>query len=308
MFDCYWAKSQMYGCDLIQKCMSRNKFELIVCFLHFANNIQSDGTDRLYKLKPLIYLISQNFLKFTPGELVVIDERLVLFCGRTILCQYIPNKAHRYGLKFYKLCTVEGYTWKFIFYKGQGDTATNLSHPKYVTLSRMEGLLMGGRTLYVDNFYSSVALAGRLLENKTCICGTLRKNRKGNPGCVVNKKLRKGDVSGKEKGEGIKVLKWKDKQDVLMLTTIPEHIDELVRVAQRRGTETRKPQCVLDYNAAKKDVDYSDQMAAYYSPFCKVRKWYEKAAFELLLGTSVVNSLILYNKYYAAQKLSMKQF
>ena len=78
-FDCYWAKSQMYGCDLIQKSMSKNKFELIMRFLHFANNSQLDGTDRLYKLKPLIHLISQNFLKFTPGELVVKDESLVLY-------------------------------------------------------------------------------------------------------------------------------------------------------------------------------------------------------------------------------------
>ena len=49
-------------------------------------------------------------------------------------------------------------------------------------------------------------------------------------------------------------------------------------------------------------------MGAYYSPLRKVRKWYKKAAFELLLGTSVVNSLILFNKYYATKKLSMNQF
>ena len=128
---------------------------------------------------------------------------------------------------------------------------------------------MEGRTLYVDNFYSSVALARRLLENKTYVCSTLRKNRKGNPGCVVHKKLKEGDVSGKENREGIKVLKRRDNRDVLMLITTPEHTDELVRVAQRRGTETRKPQCVLGYNAAKKGVNYSDQMGAYYSPFRK---------------------------------------
>ena len=104
------------------------------------------------------------------------------------------------------------------------------------------------------------------------------------------------------------MLKWKDKRDVLMLTTIPEHTDEKIRVTQRRGTQNLKPQCVLDYNAAKKGVDYSDQMGSYYCPLRKVRKWYKKAAFELLMGTSIVNSLILFNKYYATKKLSMKQF
>ena len=93
-----------------------------------------------------------------------------------------------------------------------------------------------------------------------------------------------------------------------MLSTIPELPDEKIRVPLRHGSETFKPQCVLDYNAAKKVVDSSNQMGAYYTPLRKVRKWYKKAAFELLLGTSVVNSLILFNKYDTAQKLSMKQF
>ena len=62
------------------------------------------------------------------------------------------------------------------------------------------------------------------------------------------------------------MLKWKDKRDVLMLSTIPELPDEKIRVPLRHGSETFKPQCVLDYNAAKKGVDYSDQMGAYYTP------------------------------------------
>ena len=41
---------------------------------------------------------------------------------------------------------------------------------------------------------------------------------------------------------------------------------------------------MLDYNAAKKGVYYSDQMGAYYSSLHKVRNWYEKAAFEILSG------------------------
>ena len=73
-FDCYWSKGQIYGCELIQKTMSRNKFELIMRFLHFADNRLSDGSDRLYKLKPLIDLISRNFLKFTPGKDVVLKK------------------------------------------------------------------------------------------------------------------------------------------------------------------------------------------------------------------------------------------
>lgn len=35
-----------------------------------------------------------------------------------------------------------------------------------------------GRSLYVDNFYTSIPLAFTLLENKTHLVGTMRANRK----------------------------------------------------------------------------------------------------------------------------------
>ncbi|RUM28751.1 MAG: hypothetical protein DSY42_07870 [Aquifex sp.] len=164
----------MYGVELVQNVMPRNKFELILRFLHFADNSQGDESDRLYKVRSLIRLLSQNLEKVTPGEKVVIDESLVMFCGRTILQQYIPNKKHKYGFKVYKLCSVDGYTWKFIIYKGKGDISQDLKHSEYIAMSLMEGLLREGRPLYIDNFYSSVALARVLLEKSTCVWNTTK--------------------------------------------------------------------------------------------------------------------------------------
>jgi hypothetical protein len=305
----YWSKNEIYGVEIVKNAMPRNKFELILRFLHFADYSQADESDRLYKLRPLIQLLSQSFEKYTPGENVVIDESLVLFRGRTILRQYIPNKKHKYGFKFYKLCSVEGYTWRFRIYTGRGEASGNLMHSEYITLSLMEGLLREGRTLYVDNYYSSVAVSRLLLEKSTYVCGTLRKNRKGVPKSVTQAKLKRGEVTGKENSEGIKVVNWKDKRNVLMMTTVPDHTASKVKTGvKKRGTEIEKPQCILDYNSAKKGVDYSDQMASYYSPLRKVRKWYKKAAFELLLGTAMVNSYILFNKFHTKKPLSMKEF
>ncbi|XP_066974315.1 piggyBac transposable element-derived protein 4-like [Macrobrachium rosenbergii] len=289
--------------------MARNKFELILRFIHFADNSRSDGSDRLFKLRPLIQLLSRNFKKFTPGEKVVIDESMVLFRGRTILRQYNPSKSHKYGLKVYKLCSVDGYTWEFMIYKGKGDNAPGIEHAEYITRALMDGLLSEGRTLYIDNFYSSVPLSRYLLGKSTYVCGTLRVNRKYVPKSVTRKKLKKGEVAAQQNSEGIKVIKWKDQRDVLMLTTVPEYTKELVKTGKiKRGVEREKPQCILDYNAAKKGVDYSDQMASYYSPLRKVKKWYKKAAFELLLGTAIVNSYILFNKFHTNKPISIKKF
>ena len=48
-------------------------------------------------------------------------------------------------------------------------------------LRLMKKLLDRGHALYLDNFYTSVSLAEALLNRKTLICGTLRKNKKHLP-------------------------------------------------------------------------------------------------------------------------------
>lgn len=68
-----------------------------------------------------------------------------------------------------------------------------------------------------------------------------------------------------------------------------------------------KPKSVLDYNAAKKGVDYSDQMAAYYTTLRKSLKWYKKVILEILTGTTMVNSWIVFNKI-EGEKMEMIKF
>jgi len=42
----------------------------------------------------------------------------------------------------------------------------------------------------------------------------------------------------------------------------------------RKGYEVFKPKCIIDYNKAKKGVDYSDQMSSYHTSVRKSLKWY----------------------------------
>jgi archaellin len=86
-------------------------------------------------------------------------------------------------------------------------------------------------------------------------------------------------------------LKWKDKKDVLLIST--KHSDEMVTI-KKSNKEKTKPKMVVDYNLGKASVDLSDQMISYSSPLRKTVKWYRKLAVELLLNTCVLNSLVLY--------------
>lgn len=155
-------------------------------------------------------------------------------------------------------------------------------------------LLGEGRTLYTDNYYTSVDLAKDLLAKKTHLIGTLRKKRKYNPKPVVTAKLKKGEMTKLQSESKIIVGKWKDKRDVLFLTT--KSVPELTNITNKRGKVVTKPSTVIDYNSAKGFIDISDQLASYNSPVRKSIKWYRKVAMELITNTTVVNAFIAFTK------------
>jgi len=123
----------------------------------------------------------------------VIDESMVPFRGRLSFRQYVPGKAHKYGVKLFKLCDPSGYTYDIIIYSGKTDTRQD-DLPSTVVMKLMDKYLNVGRTLCTDNFYTNVPLANKLLEQQTHLVGTLRSNRRGLPKAVTAAKLKKGKV------------------------------------------------------------------------------------------------------------------
>lgn len=309
----FWSNKQLYKNDVIKKHMARDRFEILLKCLHFENN-ETVHTDepRLSKLKKLIEMVNDRFKEvYVPGKYIVVDETMVPWRGRLIFRQYNPQKAHRYGVKIYKLCSEDGYTYKVKIYAGKEDVTRNVGHAQKVVLHLVHDLLNQGRTLFMDNFYNSVTLAECLLTRQTYVCGTLRSDRRGNPKVVTKKKLKKGEVYGQENEKGVKVLKWVDKRPVLMITSRPEDSDCLVPSGKlnRKKEEISKPSSVLAYNNVKKGVDISDQLSSYYSPLRKTIRWYKKVAFELILGTCVVNAFVIFNsERQKRQKWEMLKF
>ena len=108
----YWSKDPMYRNELVRS-MTRNRFDLLLQCLHFCNNDDiDDNTKKLFKVEKVINLAIAQFIQATnPGKDMAIDETMIPWRGRLSFCQYIPGKAHKYGVKLYKLCSVEGYTW-----------------------------------------------------------------------------------------------------------------------------------------------------------------------------------------------------
>ena len=74
---------------------------------------------------------------------------------------------------------------------------------KTVCKELIKNLVDQGRTLYVDNFYTSNDLARYCQEKKTHLVGTLRANKKHIPKEVLNAKLKRGEMVAREDQDGV---------------------------------------------------------------------------------------------------------
>lgn len=294
----YWSRHFLYEHPLFGKVMSRTRFENILRCLCFYG--EADPTShRLHKIDQVLSHILQNIENiYSPGENLSLDEALVLWRGRLCFRQYIPNKRAKYGMKLYEVCTPDGFLLNAIVYTGKGTVSNEHSHAASVVNEVAKNYLGKGHTIYMDNYYNSVALAKSLYKQKTHIVGTLRKNRKRNPKSVVTKKLKKGETIFRRSGS-VLVQKWKDKREVLVISS--RHKATMEETTNKRGIKKMKPSAIADYNRHMSGIDRGDQMLAYYSTPRKSVRWYLKLFFHVF-DISLWNSCWLYNRVHNNKK------
>ena len=162
----------------------------------------------------------------------------------------------------------------------------------------------------VDNFFTTVSLAESLLQNDTYRIRTLRSNRVGSGYAVLRKKLKRDEFYWLHSSNDIKLIKWKDKRDVLIIFTKPSHPTTLVDTGKinQANERTMKPSIVLDYNKGKQGIDLSDQLSTYYTCLRRSKRWYLKVAFEIIFGMSIVNACLSFKEYYSTRMMTMLQF
>lgn len=290
-----FSKDPLYYHPIFGATMSGRRFEQILrCF---SCQITESSEDKLTKIRPLVDMIRDSFQKaFSPKQNLSLDESLLLFRGRLSIRQYIKIKAAKYGIEFFELTTPDGYVLNFEVYEGKNSKTDEVKGEKTqnIVLRLMEPYLSKGHHVYMDNYYNSIRLSERLLQSQTHSTGTLRSNRKGNPKDVITKKLKKGELVWQRKGD-VYVSKWKDKRDVLSITTA--HHPALIEVSNRYGVKKHKPTDIAAYNDNMGGIDRADQMVSYYSSPRKTIRWYKKVLFHLL-DLSVWNSFYIFKQFH----------
>ena len=147
--DMNWSTDEVYETPYFGKCMSRNRFQIILRFLHCADNQTADKTDKMYKVKPVSdYLIAKFKELYQPDEQISIDEGTLMWRGRLSFKVYNPQKPIRYGIKSYILAESKtGYCYNLRAYCGDH---SSLADTVLGLLGDLEGQ---GYKLFMDNFY-----------------------------------------------------------------------------------------------------------------------------------------------------------
>ena len=140
----YWSKDPLFCTPIFSAVMSRNRFQLLLKFLHFNDNsnmpaADDPSPDKLFKLRPLLDHLFEKFQQvYVPFHNISIDESLLLWKGKLGFKQYIPLKRARFGVKSFMLCEDSGYTFSFKIYCGKENVA-----PAAQELSVSERVVIG---------------------------------------------------------------------------------------------------------------------------------------------------------------------
>lgn len=315
----YWTTQECNQTPFFGSRMTKDRFLLILSNLHVADNSTAIprgevGHDALYKLRPFISMMKDNFMKYKPDQDLSFDEGLCPFKGRVHFRVYNPMKPNKFGVKLFQVCEAKsGYCVGFDIYHGTTDCIQNvesletedgslysdLTVTSKIVLGMLAqcGLLSKGHNIYMDNYYTSPELFTELDLLDTYACGTVRTNRCGVPKVFGEvKKLKHGETVFRRSGN-LLAIKHHDKRDIHMLSTL--HRANLATTNKNdrvTGLPIMKPQCIIDYVHNMGGVDLCDQIVQYYDILRKSVKWWKKVFFHLF-NLVLVNGYILYKKY-----------
>ena len=227
---------------------------------------------------------------YIPDKNICADEALCHWRGRAAFRVYMKDKPIKWGIKLYELCEREsGYVWNLEVMCHQPGVSNKLHN---IVHRLLDTLVNSGYQLFVDIYYCCQTLAHSLAALDTEVVGTVRSNRVGMPKDLVTQPMARGDVDHRRLNQ-VLVLRWKDKRDVFMVTTVHRPLMQEVR---SRSGDRRKPTAVVDYINNLAGVDHSDQLVSYMPMHRKTIKWWKKSAFHFLTHCLYLNQRKQQNK------------
>lgn len=327
--DLYWSSDPGFRVNEIAEVMPVKRFKKILEALHLNDNNQQPSRedvnfDKLYKIRPLISLLSQSFENnaFNSSS-QSIDESMILFKGRSSLKQYMPLKPIKRGYKVWCCCdSSTGYLYNYEIYTGKTGQGTEEGLGANVVKKLSSKLAQENFKSHVtfDNFFCDFSLMQYLYEKNIYATGTVRRNRAILPNIIKNNtkrngrnkslKLKKGEFKWRTK-QDVAFIVWQDTKEVLLLTTAFHPKVEVTTVQRTQKNGTREavscPMVVKEYTKRMGGVDRFDQVKGTYAVGRRSKRWWLRI-FYFLVDASLTNSFILYSLTSRVEKLTNLEF
>ncbi|KAJ8981573.1 hypothetical protein NQ317_002601 [Molorchus minor] len=164
--------------------MARTRFEQILSNLHCNDNTQlpKDNKDKLYKLRPLITKLNDNFRSFyKTTRRISVDESMILFKDRSTLKQYNPQKPIKRGYKIWCVADQLGYVCNFDVYQGKNEALENefavCGLGERMVLSLTKPYWGIHKIVYFDNYFTSIPF------EESCVTRTQKDGSKAEIRC-----------------------------------------------------------------------------------------------------------------------------
>lgn len=297
---------------ILQESIRLNRYEEILRHFHLNDNFKIDANDRLYKLRPLIEELNQNF-RYHGGleENLSIDESMIPYYGRHYAKQYIRGKPIRFGFKNWALCTSNGYMVVFDIYTGKSDKAKKFGIGGDTIVSLIQAAEIPqnqGFKIFFDNYFSSLPLFEYLTDNGYAATGTIQEGRSRKCPLKVRAEMEKqarGVYDYRTDAENkMCLVRWNDNKVVTCAT----NFDSLEERSCGRWSKEHKrkiylpqPEVFANYNKYMGGVDKMDQLIAAYRTRMRQRKWWWPI-FCYLFDASITNAWLLMRQLHPNDK------
>ena len=316
-YELYWTTEWTLEAPGIRSIMSRDRFYLILTFLHCTDNAHltrpgDENHDRRGKIKEIMDLLVDRWqTAYYPDRELSVDETIIPFKGRTAMKVYKPNKPHKWGLNCWNLAEAKtGYVWKSELYQGKRNNQTEVGLYHDVVTTLCQPVYNRGHRVYMDNLFTSPTLFDCLSNHGTGACGTLRTNRVGTPDDIKKAKLKASDPLLSVRDGKALYVSWFDKRQVNVVSTV-HNATTFKKNVRARGQNTPrnvdKPVVIECYTKFMGGVDRADQGMLYYLNIHKTLKWWKKV-FVYLLEVSYVNSWIIWKALHPGNRQRPEKF
>lgn len=138
-FSSHWSMTDdgAVSAGIFGRFMARNRCTSILRDLHFVNNEAPQACDRLWKLRPVVDVLTERFRSgwSLPAVFSFDEGVLPATSRRNTTRMFMPDKPHRYGTKMFMVCDSKtAYCHRYVF---AVNLSRNLRHLGHISCSNV---------------------------------------------------------------------------------------------------------------------------------------------------------------------------